>query len=466
MNELIYMPASEMVENYRSGDLSPVDVTSAVLGRIDAVNGQINAYCLVDHEAAMNSARLSQERWHAGTPVGPLDGVPVSIKDLVLTTGWPTLRGSLTIDKNQDWDVDAPVTARLKEAGAVLLGKTTTPEFGWKGVTDSPRTGITRNPWNLEKTPGGSSGGASAQVAAGMGPLAIGTDGGGSIRIPAGFTGIFGHKPSFGRVPAYPLSPFGTLSHVGPMSRTVTDGALMLSVLARPDHRDWFSLPYDNADYRDGLDDGIKGLRIAYSPDLGYADVHPEIAGLVDKAVKAFEDLGAHVEQVDPGFENPQPIFHTLWYAGAANGLRALSDSELDLVDAPLVNIVRKGREYTSLEYTAAVNARGELGVTMCEFHTRFDLLLTPSLAVPAFGVGRLEPEGSDGEDWTNWTPFSYPFNLTQQPAATVPCGFTSDGLPAGLQIVGPMHADGLVLLAARAFEQVRPWADKTPNLS
>jgi len=465
MDDLIYTSASDLIGLYRSREASPVDAVSAVLARVDAVNGTLNAYCLVDHEGALAAARASEARWAKGEPVGLLDGVPASIKDLILTTGWPTLRGSLTVDENQAWDEDAPCTARLKEAGAILIGKTTTPEFGWKGVTDNARTGITRNPWNTEKTPGGSSGGAAAQVAAGMGPLAIGTDGGGSIRIPSGFSGIFGHKPSFGRVPAYPLSPFGTVAHVGPMTRTVTDGALMLTVISQPDVRDWFALPYDGADYRDSLEDGIKGMRIAYSPDLGYAKVHPEVAACVDQAVKAFTELGAHVEQVDPGFANPHGMFTVLWYAGAANGLRSLSESQLALVEPALVEVMHQGREIPLLDYMAAVNERGQLGIAMREFHTRYDLLVTPSLAVPAFGVGLLEPEGADGEDWTSWTPFTYPFNLTQQPAASVPCGFTSDGLPIGLQIVGPMHDDALVLRAARSFETARPWADKRPDL-
>src|SRR5207249_10658223 len=243
---------------------------------IERLNPALNAFCLVDAEAAIASATESEGSWIKGAPIGLLDGVPVSIKDVILARGWPTLRGSKTIDPKGPWDDDAPAVARLREAGAVLLGKTTTPEFGWKGVTDSPLTGITRNPWNPRKTPGGSSGGAAAAVASGMGPLAVGTDGGGSIRIPCSFTGLFGIKPSFGRVPAWPLSPFGTVAHVGPMTRSVTDAALMLNLLALPDARDWHALPYDARDYRTGLDGGVADLRIAFSPDLGYAKVDPE----------------------------------------------------------------------------------------------------------------------------------------------------------------------------------------------
>ena len=263
-----------------------------MLARIEQLNPKLNAFRLVS-ETALEDAKASEARWTAGQPRGLLDGVPVSIKDIILTKGWPTLRGSKTIDPKGPWNDDAPATARLREHGAVLLGKTTTPEFGWKGVTDSPLTGITRNPWNTAKTPGGSSGGAAAAVAAGMGPLAVGTDGGGSIRIPCSFTGLFGIKPSFGRVPAWPLSPFGTVAHVGPMTRSVADAALMLNVIAQPDARDWHALPYDPRDWRMGLDGGVADLRIAYSPDLGYAKVDPEVAALVKKAVCAYSKISA-----------------------------------------------------------------------------------------------------------------------------------------------------------------------------
>src|SRR5258708_24374298 len=241
--DLCALSASELLDAYRKHDLSPVEVTRAVLERIEKLNPVVNAFNLVsDH--ALQDAKASEARWLAGQPKGLLDGVPASIKDIILTRGWPTLRGSKTIDPKGPWNDDAPATARLREHGAILLGLTTTPEFGWKGVTDSPLTGITRNPWDVTKTPGGSSGGSSAAVAAGYAPLALGTDGGGSIRIPAGFSGIFGHKPSFGRVPAWPLSPFGTVAHTGPLTRRVEDAALMLNVITKPDARDWYSLAY------------------------------------------------------------------------------------------------------------------------------------------------------------------------------------------------------------------------------
>jgi aspartyl-tRNA(Asn)/glutamyl-tRNA(Gln) amidotransferase subunit A len=335
----------------------------------------------------------------------------------------------------------------------VLLGKTTTPEFGWKGVTDSPLTGITRNPWNPDKTPGGSSGGAAAAVAAGMGPLAVGTDGGGSIRIPCSFTGLFGIKPSFGRVPAWPLSPFGTVAHVGPITRDVTDAALMLTVISQPDARDWHALPYEPRDYRAGLDSGVQDLRIAYSSNLGYAKVDAEVAALTRAAVNVFADLGAKVEEKHPGFDNAGPIFQTHWFSGAAALIRTIKDKQH--IDPGLLQVAALGEKITVAELMDAQMKRGALGMHMNLFHRDFDLLVTPTLAVAAFDVGQESPDKKNR--WTDWTPFSYPFNLTGQPAASIPCGFTKAGLPVGLHIVGPRFADALVLRAARAFESVRP---------
>ena len=450
--DLCRLSAVELLDGYRSHAISPVEVAEAIERRIGELNPRLNAFCLVS-ERILEDARASEARWRAGQPKGLLDGVPVSIKDLLLTKGWPTLRGSKSVDPEGPWNEDAPATARLREHGALLLGKTTTPEFGWKGVTDSALTGITRNPWNLAKTPGGSSGGAAAAVAAGMGPLAVGTDGGGSIRIPCAFTGLFGLKPSFGRVPAWPLSPFGTLAHVGPITRSVADAALMLEVLALPDARDWHALPPETRDWRSGLEHGVEGLRIAWSPDLGYAKVDPEVASLTKDSMKIFESLGAHVEERNPGFESPEPIFRTHWFSGAAFLVKTIKNREL--VDPGLLEIAAQGEKIGAHEILDAQLKRAALGAHMNLFHRDYDLLLTPSLAVAAFDVGREAPEGA--KRWTDWTPFSYPFNLTQQPAASIPCGFTRAGLPVGLHIVGPRYADARVLRAARAFERARP---------
>ncbi len=462
--DLTQCPAHELIALYRSGQASPVEATQAVLARIERLNPQLNAFCLVDADAALAAARDSQARWQAhrssGAPVGELEGVPTSIKDLILTRGWPTLRGSRTIDPQQPWEADAPATARLREAGAVLLGKTTTPEFGCKGETNSPATGITRNPWNTGCTPGGSSGGTAAAVAAGLGPLSVGTDGAGSVRIPAAFCGNVGLKPSFGRVPAYPLSPFGTVAHLGPHTMSVRDAALMMNVLKQPDARDWTALEADSSDYTLGLDDGVRGLRIAYSPTLGYAqNVHPEIAAAVEAAVRQLQALGAHVEQVDPGFEDPLEITTGLWFLGAHTVWSGLTPQQQAVTDPDFRAEAELGAQLTALQVQQLHQRRGVLGSHMRQFMQRYDLLVTPSVAVPAFEARSAGSVPMDPQAMLGWTPFSYPFNLTQQPAISVPCGLTQAGLPMGLQIVGPMFGDALVLRAARAFESVQPVA-------
>ncbi len=462
MSDLCTLTATELVDAYRKRSVSPVDVTKAVLERMEQLNPVVNAFNFIDQDA-LKAASDSEARWRRGEPAGLLDGVPVSIKDLILTKGWPTLRGSKTVDPKGAWNDDAPSVARLREHGAVLLGKTTTPEYGWKGVTDSPLTGITRNPWNLQKTPGGSSGGAAAAVAAGMGPVALGTDGGGSIRIPCSFTGLFGIKPSFGRVPAWPTSPFGTLAHVGPITRSVADAALMLNVLSQPDARDWQALPYDARDYRTRLERGVQDLRIAFSPDLGYAKVDPEVAALVREAVSVFGRIGAKVEEKHPGFANAEPIFRAHWFSGAAFLVDSLSKEQQQLLDPGLREVAAQGAKITARDLIDAQMKRAALATQMNLFHLDYDLLLTPTLAVAAFDVGREYPEAAGSQRWTDWTPFTYPFNLTQQPAASIPCGFTKAGLPVGLHIVGPRYADALVLRAACAFEALRPIAMPDP---
>ncbi|MDE2146686.1 MAG: amidase [Burkholderiales bacterium] len=450
--------ATELLALYRSGQASPLEATQAALARIARHNPRLNAYCLVAEEDALASARASEARWQRGEPAGLLDGVPASIKDLILTRGWPTRRGSRTVDAAQPWAEDAPATARLREAGAVLLGKTCTPEFGCKGETNSPLTGITRNPWDASKTPGGSSGGTAAAVAAGMGPVSIGTDGAGSVRIPAAFCGNFGLKPSFGRVPAYPLSPFGTVAHIGPHTMSVPDAALMLTVLSQPDARDWTALPPEGRDWRVGLDDGIRGLRVAWSPTLGYArQVHPEIAAACAAAVAMLAALGAHVEAVDPGFDDPLEITCGLWFAGAWTLWSSLAPAQQAVTDPDFAAEAELGSRLGLLEVQRLHLRRGALGSHMRQFMQRYDLLVTPSVAVPAFEARPAGHSVLNEPEMLGWTPFSYPFNLTQQPACSIPCGLTAAGLPIGLQIVGPMFGDALVLRAARAFESVQP---------
>jgi aspartyl-tRNA(Asn)/glutamyl-tRNA(Gln) amidotransferase subunit A len=462
MADLTQCTATQLLGLYRSGQASPVEATQAVLQRIARLNPLLNAFCLIDEAAAMASAQLSEARWQAhrrsGDGVLPLDGVPLSIKDLILTRGWPTLRGSKTVNPDQPWEVDAPVTARLRESGAVLLGKTTTPEFGCKGETNSLLTGISRNPWNPARTPGGSSGGASAAVSAGLGPLAIGTDGAGSVRIPAAFCGNVGLKPSFGRVPAYPLSPFGSVAHLGPHAMTVEDVALLMNTIALPDARDWTSLPFDGVDYVAGLKGGVKGLRVAYSPTLGYAkNIDPEIAAATAQAAKHLQDLGAVVEQVDPFNEDPLDITTSLWFDGAYQVWRTLSPAQQVLTDPDFKAQAELGAQLDTNAIHALNQRRGVLGSHLRQFMQRFDLILTPSTAVTAFKALPAGHSPMDAQAMLGWTPFSYPFNLSQQPAISLPCGLSSQGLPMGVQLVGPMFGDARVLQAAQALQACYP---------
>jgi aspartyl-tRNA(Asn)/glutamyl-tRNA(Gln) amidotransferase subunit A len=455
-DDIAFISAVELIEHYRTKTLSPVEVTRAILERIRRLDPHINAFALLDADSALVSARESEGRWQRDEPLGLIDGVPVALKDLVLAKGWPTLRGSRAVDPAQDWSEDSPATARLREHGAVLLGKTTTSEFGWKGLGDSPLTGITRNPWNVAHTPGGSSGGSAAGAALGFGPLHVATDGGGSTRLPAADSGVFGFKQTFGRVPVYPPSQNGTLFHVTPLTRSVRDAAVLLDVIARPDLRDWHALPPSDISWSKGLESGVKGLRIAYSPALGYAQVDPEVEKIVADAAKVFADQGAIVELVDPGIEDPFPIFQTLWFAGAAKLLAGLPPDRRGLTEPGLQDVAEQGRAIDVVTYLQAVDRREALGRHFNQFHQNWDLLITPTTAHPASAI---DASSADLTVRPIRSPFTYPFNLTQQPAASVPAGQTSAGLPVGLQIIGAKFADATVLRAARAFEAARPFA-------
>jgi aspartyl-tRNA(Asn)/glutamyl-tRNA(Gln) amidotransferase subunit A len=462
------MPATALAAAIRAKQVSPVEILEAVYARIHEVNPRINAFCTLIEEPSRLAAREAEAGVMRGDRLGLLHGVPVSIKDLLYTRGVRTMFGS-RIRENYVPEEDAPSVAKVLSSGAIVIGKTTTPEFGFKGVTDSPVTGVSRNPWNLERTCGGSSGGAGAAVATGLGPLAVGTDGAGSIRIPSSFNGIFGLKPSFGRVAVYPPSPVATLVHAGPMTRTVHDAALMLTAMAGPDERDLLSLPADPTDYLAACEGGIRGLRVAWSPTLGYANVDPEVARLTDGAAKVFEsDLGCRVETADPGFENPWSFFSVLWVTSYGLRLRALLSEWESRMDPDLVTLVRRCEGLGPMDYGEALMKRAALWDITRKFFDQYDLLLTPTLPVPPFAAGRPAPETVSADPvmpWPDWVPFTYPWNLTGQPAATVPCGFTREGLPVGLQIIGRRFADATVLKAAAAFERARPWADRRPPL-
>ena len=464
-DELCWLPATTLASMIKRKKVSPVEVVNATLARIDAINPILNAYVTVTAEQARRDARAAERALgKRGATLGPLHGVPFSVKDLVITRGVRTTFGTPLYRDNVPTE-DAPIVARLKSAGGIMLGKTNTPTMGWIGATHNLLFGITRNPWNLDRTPGGSSGGASAAAAAGLGPLHVGTDGGGSIRIPASCAGIFGFKPSYGRVPTHPPSGAWSLSHVGPMTRTVADAALMLSVCAGPDERDQSSLPAERADYVKALGGSLKGWRLAWSDDLGFADcVDPDVAAVCARAARAFRELGCRVEEVTPRWPSPFEAWSEIFCGGIATRLAPYLDRRSE-IDPGLVRIIEGALRNPPAKYVQAWFDRLAWWQHPRAFFEKYDLLLTPTIACPPFKVGLDNPTEIAGRPVTPyaWIPFTYPFNLTGQPAASVPCGFTSDGLPVGLQIVGRRFADRAVLQAAAAFERLRPWADRRP---
>ncbi|WUH98562.1 amidase [Spirillospora sp. NBC_00431] len=462
MSDLAGLTAAELAEAYARRDMSPVEATRAALDAIAERDAELNAFVLVDADAALRDAAESQARWAAGTQRGPADGVPTSVKDLERTRGWPTLRGTWLADEAGPWPEDSPSVARLREAGAVLIGKTTTPEFGWKGVTDSPRFGITRNPCDPSLTPGGSSGGSSAAVAAGMGTWSVGTDGGGSVRVPAAFTGTVGFKPTGDLISSYPPGSNGLLSHRGPITLSVLDAALLLDVIGRPDHRDWAALPATDTSVADGIEAGIGGLSIGYSPDLGYGVNDPEVASLVAAAVGVLAGLGARVTEIEPLFDDPVDAFQTLWCAGVARTLKPYGPDDLARVDPALLDYAERGRGISAVEYLDAMAVCADLGLRMARFHESYDLLVTPTVPGVAFPAGQNGPTPEQSKVWTSWTPYTYPFNMTRQPALSVPCGRTRSGLPVGLQLVGARHQDGRVLRAGHAYEKETGWSPVT----
>jgi Asp-tRNA(Asn)/Glu-tRNA(Gln) amidotransferase A subunit family amidase len=464
---LAWLSATELAALIRRKKVSPVEVIGTVLDRIDALNPRLNAFVTLTGAEARREAKAAERAlMRRSARLGPLHGVPFSVKDLVITRGVRTTFGTPLYRDNVPAD-DAPIVERMKAAGGIMLGKTNTPTFGWIGATHNLVFGITRNPWNLERTPGGSSGGASAAAAAGLGPLHIGTDGGGSIRIPASCAGIFGHKPSYGRIPTYPVSGAWSLSHVGPLTRTVADAALMLTVCAGPDERDQYSLPGPRVDYVKALRGSLKGLRVAYADDLGFADaVDPEVRAVCAKAARAFRDLGCRLEEVRPGWPSPREAWGEIFCGGIAARMAPYLDRRGD-IEPGLYRIIETALKNPPTKYVQGWFDRLAWWQHPRAFFEKYDLLLTPTIACPPFAVGLDNPTviaGKSVEPYA-WIPFTYPFNMTGQPASSVPCGFTKDGLPIGLQIVGRRFDDVTVLRASAAFERARPWAQHRPAL-
>jgi aspartyl-tRNA(Asn)/glutamyl-tRNA(Gln) amidotransferase subunit A len=474
-NEICDMSAVEIAEQVKKRKLSPVEVTEACLERMEKFEPKIHAFCTPTPDVARETARRIEKDIMAGKDVGPLAGVPIGVKDLICTAGIKTVSGSIAY-KDFVPDEDDVVVERVKAAGCVIVGKTNVPEFGYSGVGHNPVFETTRNPWNLERTSGGSSAGSGAAVAAGMCPFALGSDGGGSIRIPSAHNGIYGLKASMGRVPLYPgtkderypgVSSWESLEHIGPMSRTVDDAALMMSVIAGPDPRDRFTLPAAPYDWRETTKGDLKGLKVAFSVDWGYAAVDPEVRSIVTAAAKTFaSDLGCNVEEANPGWDDP---FEAFWGLVAMEtdlrGMRKMVERHGDRMSPHVVAFL--ARAWTAEDFTDAIMVRKAVNNKMWRFMQRYDLLLTPTLAVPPFGLGIQGPEEIDGRAVasTQWLAFTFPLNMTGQPAASIPAGFTRDGLPVGLQIIGRHLDDELVLKASACFEKVRPWVNRKPPL-
>jgi aspartyl-tRNA(Asn)/glutamyl-tRNA(Gln) amidotransferase subunit A len=461
---LAWMPATELAPLIRGKKLSPVEVMEAVLARIARFNDRINAFAYLVPEQALVAARAAELTLTGSNPPGSLHGVPVTIKDLAITKDMPTQFGSY-IFKDHQPDEDTPLVERLRAAGAIVIAKTTTSEFGWKGVSESPLTGITHNPWRHGYNAGASSAGAGAAAAAGFGPLHQGSDGAGSIRMPAHFCGVFGLKPTFGRVPAYPVSASDYTTHNGPMSRTVADSALMLQVMAGPHPLDHSSCESAPADYLARLHEGVRSRRFAFSPDLGHARVDPEVASLVRSAAQLFEQLGAIVEEVATPWaaEGPE-LIRFFWTAHLSRHLPRLPEWETTM-DPGLVALIYEGAKVTMADYQIMRERKFAYIAGQNRWLADWDFLLTPAVSVAAFAADRLQPEHWPQHewDWVSWAEFSYPFNFSGNPAASVPCGIIADGLPVGLQIVGRRFDDLGVLQASAAFEQAQPWAARRP---
>ncbi len=460
-----FLPATELLARYHDRSLSPVEVIDAVLRHIERQEPALNAMVLLTGDTARAEARSAEAAYRNGT-ARKLEGVPVTIKDLQQTKGVPTQMGSLMFQGHVP-DVDTPCVARLHDAGSIMLGKTTAPEFGWKGVSQSPLTGITHNPWRHGLSAGGSSSGAAAGAAAGYGPLHQGGDGAGSIRIPAHMCGVFGIKATHGRVPCWPMSNNDLATHLGPISRTVADSALMLQVMAGPHPWDYTSLEAPPLDYAALLRTSLRGKRIAFSPDLGHARVDPEVAGLVAQATEAFTAMGAVVETLEPPWGKLGPeLFDFFWPTVFSGRLRFLPEWE-DRLDPGLVAMIKTAKDIKVSDFMVMRERRFAYCQQIHEFFTEWDFLLTPSASTPAFPADQLQPSHWPQHPWDGlaWAPFSYPFNWSGNPAVSVPCGFTADGLPVGLQIVAPRFDDLGVLQASYAFEQARPWAAHRPPL-
>lgn len=450
------MDAEQLHGAFRSGAASPVEAAQAALARIERFNPAVNAFACLTPDLALAAARQSEERWRRGEPRGPLDGVPGTIKELTPVIGIPT-RNGWALGETEPARAEPLAVRRLREAGLTILGTTSSPELGWKGVTHGPATGATLNPWHTGRASGGSSGGAAVAAALNMGVVHDGSDGAGSIRIPASFCGVFGLKPTYGWIPPSATTPHFELAHRGPLARKVADAAHFLRVSSGYAPEAAFGYyPPEVPDWRATIEADVAGLRVGYSRTLGYAYVAPEVAGALDRAAGRLAELGCIVEEADPGFADPRPHLAVLWSAALAHVVKTmnLTPAQEELLDPGLLRLARAGSRVDADAYVEARMAMGRLRVCMARFHERHDVLLLPTMPIVAFEAGHDVPPGSGMEDWTQWSPFTYPFNMTSQPAASLPCGADADGLPIGMQLVGAWYRDGTVLRLAHAYQR------------
>lgn len=468
---LAALTAGDLLKGYAAGAFTPVDVVEEVIGALEATDAVCNVVVTDMYDSARADAERAAAAWKEGTPSGPLAGVPVTIKDLLFVAGVPAHAGSPTMTSFVP-EEDSAVVSMLKAAGAILTCKTTTCESGYKLTADSPVSGITRNPWNPTRTSGGSSGGAAAAVAARCGPLAIGTDAVGSIRVPSSFCGVFGVKPTFGLVPRAPSffpPSWGSLAHTGPIGRTVADVALLLEVIAGYDRRDAVSLPVAPRTF-DATPGALDGLTIGVSPDFGYAAVDPAVRAAFAAAVETLGSLGATMVDVDPGLNDRtlETVLQPIGFTEQATAAMDRDTANLALSEAEFQSVVAKGKGYRGTDYIAATHRRAQLRGRFLTLFRSVDALVSPTVAVTAFDAGTIGVDTIDGkavDRHLGWSPFSWPINLAGLPAASIPCGFDPDGMPIGLQIVAPWLDEARIFRIAAAFEAARPWAHVGPAI-
>ncbi|OJT95408.1 MAG: amidase [Rhizobium sp. 63-7] len=451
INSLCLLDAAALAKAFGAGDVSPVEVATAVMDRAEDINPSLNAFTFVDRKGALEAAAASEKRWRAGEPLSDADGVPTTLKDIVWVDGWSVRYGSKTTPA-EPYRADAPAVERMRAAGAVFIGQTTTPEFGWKAVTDSTLCGITRNPVDPSKGSGGSSGGAAVAAATGAGVFHLGTDGGGSIRVPASFCGIVGLKPTFGRVPAYPASAFGTVAHLGPMTRSAADAKAMLKILSGRDLQDWAQGAGQLAPLDDEAVD-LSGLKIGYWSEPPVGAVDADVKRIVDARVAELRAAGASVEPIVLPGENHLDLFHHHWFTGAAARLALVPESERAGIDPGFLDIAAQGGRIDVKGLIAAQVRRSEFGSAMDRLLETYDFVVSPGTAIPAFEAGLEFPADGRYRRWTEWAAFNFPINLSQQPACVIPCGATPEGLPVSFQIIGARGADARVLSAAASLE-------------